>query len=581
MTPAAPAGAGSVTAGPPDGWAVPGGPAAATRGAGGVRRRLSPLRLLVATVLVAAAATAWLLTRPAAPAYRTTDVEQGDAVATLDAVGTVTPVHQADLTFATAGTVGSVDVAVGQQVTAGQTLASLDATPLDDAVVSAQASLAQAQATLATDEAAQSATTVAAPVPSGSASPPPADPSASAATGAKAPRWPPCRRCWSPPSSTRTPTPRPPSPPWPRPPPPAPAPAAPGGPPGAASTGGSGGSAPGAAPTCAEELSRATAAQQAVVADITAVQKAEATLTGALEGSGPTAAGAGSGGVGGTAPATTTPSTLSATPPRTASPTATSAASGRTRTVTAQQVALDQADVDVAQARLDQAQQAAAGSELVSTLAGTVASVTVGPGQSVAAGSPGSGPEVVVIGSGSTYQVTADVPVAEIGRVAVGQQVLVTPDTSTATVRGTVTAIGVLATSTSSSVTYPVTVALDAAGLGSFSGAEATLSIVTGETDGVPTVPTSAVRTVGADHFVTVLEGTTPRAVRVGVGTVGAVRTQITSGLSDGQQVVLADLARPVPASSTTRVGLAGFAGAGRFGGGTGGGPVARAGAGG
>ncbi len=535
----------------------------------------------MAAVLVAAVVTAWLLTRPAAPAYRTAGVAQGDAVATLDAVGTVTPVHQADLTFATAGTVGSVDVAVGQPVTAGQTLASLDPTPLDDAVVSAQASLAHAQAILAADEAAQAATAVAAPTTAGSSPPTTAGPPAPATTAARSPQVAGLQSALvtaqhhedadssaavaALAQATAT---------------CAPATAAPGGPPGAPGAGGPGGGVPGAAPTCAEVLDRATAAQQAVVADISAVQEAEAALTAALEGSGPTASG-GTAPTGGTGPAATTPPAPSPTPVRTADPAATPAAPGRTRTVTAQRVALDQADVDVAQARLDQAQQAAAQVDLVSTLAGTVASVAVGVGQSVAAGSPGSSPEVVVIGSGPSYQVTAEVPVAEIGRVAVGQRVLVTPDTSPVTRSGTVTAVGVLATSTSSSVTYPVTVAVDAAGLGPFSGAEATLSIVTGQTDRVPTVPTSAVRTVGADHFVTVLEGTTPRAVRVGVGTVGTVRTQITSGLSDGQQVVLADLARPVPATSTGRVGLAGLAGVGRFGGGPGGRAVARAGAGG
>ena len=58
---------------------------------------ISPLRIGVAVVLVAAALLAWGLTGGAAPAYRTATVGTGTVAATLDAVGTITPVNQADL----------------------------------------------------------------------------------------------------------------------------------------------------------------------------------------------------------------------------------------------------------------------------------------------------------------------------------------------------------------------------------------------------------------------------------------------------------------------------------------------------
>ena len=113
------------------------------------------MRVLLVVIVVAAVVVAWLLTRPSGPAYRTAAVATGDAVATLSEVGTITPVQQADLTFAVAGKVGTVDVTVGQQVTAGQTVATLDTTSLQSAVVTAQANLASAQATLASDETTQ------------------------------------------------------------------------------------------------------------------------------------------------------------------------------------------------------------------------------------------------------------------------------------------------------------------------------------------------------------------------------------------------------------------------------------------
>ena len=119
---------------------------------------ISPFRVVVVVVLVAAGLISWQLTRPSGAAYRVASVSTGTAVASLSSVGTVTPVNQASLSFDVAGTVSAVDVAVGQQVTAGETVASLDSTPLQNTVISDQASLASAQATLASDEASQTAT---------------------------------------------------------------------------------------------------------------------------------------------------------------------------------------------------------------------------------------------------------------------------------------------------------------------------------------------------------------------------------------------------------------------------------------
>jgi len=198
-----------------------------------------------------------------------------------------------------------------------------------------------------------------------------------------------------------------------------------------------------------------------------------------------------------------------------------------------------------------------------------VGSVTLAVGTSVSAGSPTSTPQVVVIGPGDDYQVATTVPVTSVAKVAVGQPVLVTPDSASTVVTGTVTGIGVLGTSSTTTTTYPVTVALQSTELGPYSGAEASVSIVLRRSVDVTTVPTSAVRAVGTAHLVTVVDGSTAKTVRVTVGTVGAERTQILSGVTDGETVSLADMAEPVPTSSTTstRTGLAGLAGAGGIGG--------------
>ena len=94
---------------------------------------------VVAVVLLVAAAITWEVTQSGGPQYRLVSVTTGSVSQTLDEVGTVTPSNQANLDFGTSGTVQSVGVSVGQTVTAGQTLATLDAAPLWAALASAKA----------------------------------------------------------------------------------------------------------------------------------------------------------------------------------------------------------------------------------------------------------------------------------------------------------------------------------------------------------------------------------------------------------------------------------------------------------
>ena len=93
----------------------------------------------------------------AASGYRTAEASVATVRQTLSISGTTEPVHQASAAFQVAGTVSTVDATAGEQVTAGQTLASLDTTSLTQAVSSAQLSVSAAEATLSENEAGQSA----------------------------------------------------------------------------------------------------------------------------------------------------------------------------------------------------------------------------------------------------------------------------------------------------------------------------------------------------------------------------------------------------------------------------------------
>lgn len=129
--------------------------------------------------------------------------------------------------------------------------------------------------------------------------------------------------------------------------------------------------------------------------------------------------------------------------------------------------------------------------------------------------------------------------------------------------------------SSASSATYPVTISLDTGGL--YSGSGADVSIVVKKLTNVLAIPTSAVTTLGTLHTVTLQSGGKATRKLVVVGASDATFTQITSGLTAGQHVALAQVNLPVPTSGST-TNLARLAGGGGFGGGTGRTGVARTG---
>ena len=111
--------------------------------------------VVAAVVLALVAWAAW--PRPAEAAYVTAPAARGGIAQTISLVGPVERDGQADLTYRSDGIVTAVHVRVGDTVTAGQQVVSIDPAPLRLAVLQAQAQLAQAEAQLDADLAARDA----------------------------------------------------------------------------------------------------------------------------------------------------------------------------------------------------------------------------------------------------------------------------------------------------------------------------------------------------------------------------------------------------------------------------------------
>src|ERR1700681_738321 len=117
-------------------------------------RSLLRRRVLAVLVLATAIAGGTLVYAQAAKVtttYRTAVVTYGTITQSIGMAGNLTPVSEADLNFASGGTVVSVNVQVGQAVGAGGPLATLRPTLLSAQLLQAQATLGSAEAKLAQD----------------------------------------------------------------------------------------------------------------------------------------------------------------------------------------------------------------------------------------------------------------------------------------------------------------------------------------------------------------------------------------------------------------------------------------------
>ncbi|MCU1394426.1 MAG: efflux transporter, family, subunit [Ilumatobacteraceae bacterium] len=227
-----------------------------------------------------------------------------------------------------------------------------------------------------------------------------------------------------------------------------------------------------------------------------------------------------------------------------------------------------QSSVDAAYVAVAVAQQAIDQTTVASPIDGTVIAVNIEAGDSETAASATQ--NIVIQGAGG-FEATTTVSLADIPQVKVGQTATVLPDGDTTPLQGKVVSISAVPDSSTTTTSYGVVIALDGNPTDLDNGAIGSTAIVTGSKSGALTVPTSAVTTDGTQHTVTVLDGTTTTVTRVQVGVVGSTWTEITNGLTAGQQVVLADLGSALPTSATaasnatTSNRTGGFGGTGGF----------------
>lgn len=209
----------------------------------------------------------------------------------------------------------------------------------------------------------------------------------------------------------------------------------------------------------------------------------------------------------------------------------------------------------LAKANLANAQTNWANTRLYAPVSATVAAIAnevgVNAGSTTAGSSGASG--FIVLTNLTGLQVKASFAEADIVSLKAGQAATFSFDAiASATAQGTVLSIAPLSNSSSGSVTtYTVTFSLDSAPAEVKPGMTAQATVVTADSQGVLAVTSSALTQRGGTYFVTM------KPTRVGVagvrktvtiGLKGDSATEITSGLKEGDQVVL----RTTTSSSST-----------------------------
>ena len=537
--------------------AAPNPPSGALRtGRGGATagRGRSLVAWILALVLVAGVAAWFALAAPKGPSstYVTATASNGDVTQSFNVSGTVSRTNQVAAAFGASGLVNAVMVHIGDSVNAGQTLATLDPISLNQAVLQAKAQLAQALATLdSAENPVPSASAISATAATASATVAASGPTlqqaqaalqaalatatkdlaaAQSAATAEATACAPVFAYLAPtasPSASSTPT----------------------------TSSSATASATATATTTATASASATTSTSTTAspstststpttAQIVACQTALAAVTKAQS-------------VAGTALQAVSAAQLEVSK---ASAAATSSGSGMVSAATAAAAAtptVDAAKVAQAEAQVLSARQAVATAQanveagtLTAPVAGRVAAVSMTTGQSSSTSS------VTLIGSGSA-QIAVEIPLATRPMITVGMNVVVNAAGSTKTLAGQVATINALETSgTTGAPTYTTTIVVDDPDLLLAPGSKADASIPVKTASNVLTVPVSAVTPVtSTTGTVKVLKAgaTAAESVTVTLGAVGGGKVEISSGLTAGAIVVLADRSASIPANANAQ----------------------------
>jgi len=261
-----------------------------------------------------------------------------------------------------------------------------------------------------------------------------------------------------------------------------------------------------------------------------------------------------------------------------------------TQNIGSSEPTLAQLQQQIAQANYDQAVKNVAGASVIAPVSGDVASISTAVGGNVGtaftqATNSTSATGFIVLTNTTALRVTASFSEADAAKIMAGQDASFTFDAlPNENATGKVLQVDLLPTTSGGVTSYSATFSVDGKVAGLKVGMTATATVITGYATGVIQVSAQAVTTRGGNSFVNVVttkagvQVTTPTPVIVGLK--GDSADEIQSGLKEGEKVSLPTVTRTtssngfavggVPGGVTALAGAGGVGGGGGFGRGNG-----------
>lgn len=168
---------------------------------------------------------------------------------------------------------------------------------------------------------------------------------------------------------------------------------------------------------------------------------------------------------------------------------------------------------------------------VIAPVSGTLVSLSATENGYVSASMP-----VAVINGAEQMKITVSVSEALVPKLAIGDQADVAVSAAGAQFSGTVRSVEKAANMQTQLYTVTISVPAEVSGL--LSGMFAEVTFHTDRADGVITVPSQAILTSGETRYVFVVEDGAAKYVEVTLGMMGSGVTEVTSGLTAGQQLV-------------------------------------------
>jgi len=169
---------------------------------------------------------------------------------------------------------------------------------------------------------------------------------------------------------------------------------------------------------------------------------------------------------------------------------------------------------------------------------GTITNITITPGMSIDGSSTPK--RLAIITSPGNPLVSLDLTEIDINKLKIGQKATITIDSlSDKSFTGKVVAIDKIGSSTSGVTVYPVVISLDTTGDDILPNMSATANIILETKNNVVSVPSSAIRQTNGQPTVQLLVDGKPQAIAVETGISSDAYTEITSGISAGDAVII------------------------------------------